>query len=414
MILVLSGLVAALGAPLRAQEFYLKNGDIVVFYGDSITAQNLYNQWVELYTVTRFPEMRVHFYGAGQGGDKVSGGTAGTIDERLARDVFPHKPTVVTVLLGMNDGRYMALADWIETEYTKGYLHILDSIHTNAPQARITLLGPTPFDEVTRPSEVAGGYNATMVHFADLNKEWAQKYGGTFVNLNPPVETLLEKAQALNPLVAKTLLPDRVHPEPIVHWAMAEALLKGWNAPALVSSVTIDAKAGTVTEAQNATVEGIERDKDGLHWTETEKALPLALSRKNENDALLLDLTDIEQQLNQEPLRLTGLDAGQYRLTVDDKAVGSFSAADLDKGINLAEYQTPMWQQSQAVGWIIADRDKTHAVHMQMQINKTDVAGQEGKPDMMEIQENQAEDKAYAAAAPKAHVFGVKAVSAQP
>ena len=80
----------------NGRKFYLKNGDTVVFYGDSITEQNYYNQWVELYTATRFPSMRVHFYGAGVGGDRVTGGGGGPIDQRLERDVFAEKPTVVT------------------------------------------------------------------------------------------------------------------------------------------------------------------------------------------------------------------------------------------------------------------------------------------------------------------------------
>jgi predicted GH43/DUF377 family glycosyl hydrolase len=60
-----------------AGDFYLKSGDTVVFYGDSITEQNFYNQYVELYTVTRFPAMRVHFFGAGVGGDRVTGAAEG-------------------------------------------------------------------------------------------------------------------------------------------------------------------------------------------------------------------------------------------------------------------------------------------------------------------------------------------------
>src|SRR5208283_182297 len=109
----------------------------------------------------------------------------------------------------------------------------------HAPGVRITLLGPSPFDDVTRPAWFPGGYNSVMRHFADLDRELARKTGSTFVNLNPAVVAALEKAQALDPLVAKLLLPDRVHPDPLAHWVMAEALLKGWNAPALVSSVTI-------------------------------------------------------------------------------------------------------------------------------------------------------------------------------
>ena len=394
--------------------FNLKSGDTVVFYGDSITAQNLYNQWVELYTVTRFPAMRVHFYGAGVGGDRVSGGIGGPIDERLPRDVFAHKPTVVTVMLGMNDGGYRPPSEEIDATYTKGYEHLLESIHKNAPGARITLLGPSPFDDVTRAADFPGGYNAVMEHFADMDQALARKFGTAFVNLNPPVVEVLGKAKALDPLVAKLLLPDRVHPEFLVHWVMAETLLKGWNAPALVSSVTIDGKTSTVTDAQNATVEKVERLKDGLQWTETENSLPLAFSRKNENDALLLDLTDIEKQLNQEPLKVTGLEAGRYRLAIDDAPIGSFSADELGKGINLAEYPTPMWQQAQRVSWSVSDREKTHSIHMQMQIKKVDAGDRTGKPDGMDEFENFLEDAIYEEAAPKAHVFTVIPEGVQP
>ncbi len=414
VVLVLCWLVSPLLCAADAQSFYLKSGDTVVFYGDSITAQNLYNQWVELYTVTRFPSMRVHFYGAGVGGDRVSGGSGGPIDERLARDVFAHKPTVVTVMLGMNDGGYRTTTDDIQNTYTKGFEHLLESIHTNAPGARITLLGPSPFDEVTRPAEFPGGYNAVMLHFADLDQDLARKYGAAFVNLNPPVVQVLGKAQAADPAIAKLILPDRVHPEVIAHWAMAEALLKGWNAPALVSSVAIDARAAKVTDAQNATVEPVERDKDVVRWTETEKSLPLAFNRKNETERLLLEFTDLEKQLNLEPLLVTGLAAGQYQLTIDDKLVGAFSADELTRGINLADYDTPMRAQSQRVSWKISDHVEAHYIHMQMQIKKVDTGGQPGKPDVLDGFENFLEDSIYDEAAPKPHVFSLSPVSAQP
>ena len=335
----LVGVVTAPTTPFAGVEgFYLKNNDTVVFYGDSITEQNYYNQFVELYTATRFPAMRIHFYGAGVGGDRVTGGGGGPIDERLSRDVFALKPTVVTVMLGMNDGGYQPTTEEIESTYTKGYTHLMESIHEHAPGARVTLLGPSPFDDVTRPTWFASGYNGVMEHFAGLDKELAQKFGGRFIDLNPAVVAAIEKAQALDPRVAKLLLPDRVHPEPVAHWVMAEALLRGWNAPALVSRVTIDARGGKATDAENAAVDKVERVNGTLRWTETENALPLALIRDNEMQALLLEVSDIQQQLNQEPLRVTGLDAGQYKLTIDKSAIGTFTAEELAKGINLADY----------------------------------------------------------------------------
>ncbi len=404
-------LVAVATAP---EGFYLTAGDTVVMYGDSITEQNYYNQWVQVYTATRFPNLRIHFYGAGVGGDRVTGGAAGPIDQRLERDVFSEKPTVVSVMLGMNDGGYRATTDEIRNTYVKGFEHVINSIHEHAPAARITLLGPSPFDDVTAPVTFPGGYNVVMLHFADLDRDLAKKYGAAFIDLNTPVVAAMEKAQAMDPRIAKLLLPDRVHPDPLAHWIMAEAVLKGWNAPALVSSITIDATAGKATDAQNATVEQVETANGELRWTEMENGLPLPLLRSNATQALLMDLTDIEEQLNQEPLRVTGLEPGQYKLTIDSDVIGTFSADALAKGVNLAEYGTPMLHQAQRVGWAVRDRDEAHFIHQRMRWHNADTGAQSGGTDKLQAFEDMEEDAIYETAAPKPHVFAVTLLGPEP
>jgi hypothetical protein len=269
------------------------------------------------------------------------------------------------------------------------------------------LLGPSPYDEVTRPTWFAGGYNGAMNHFADLDRDLAHRIGGTFIDLNAPVVAAIQKAQALDPRVAKLLLPDRVHPDQVAHWVMAEALLKGWNAPALVSSVTIDGRAGKAVDAQNATVDQVSRENGALRWTETENALPLAFIRDNETQALLLDVSDIQQQLNQEPLRVTGLNAGTYNLLIDGTSIGAFSADELAKGINLADFQTPMRRQSQEVSWLVRDRDEAHYIHLRMAIRNFDASAQPGQPDVMDAFENSLEDSIYKTAAPKHHSYAL-------
>src|SRR3954447_10296872 len=103
------------GAEDREKSFALKDGDRVVFYGDSITDQRLYTTFVETYVVTRFPDMGVSFVHSGWGGDRVTGGGGGgpwagggrpSPPRRLKRDVFAYEPTVMTVMLGMNDASY--------------------------------------------------------------------------------------------------------------------------------------------------------------------------------------------------------------------------------------------------------------------------------------------------------------------
>ena len=398
------------GAEANARGFYLHKDDTVVFYGDSITEQNYYNQWVELYTVTRFPWMRVHFYGAGVGGDRVTGGGGGPIDQRLERDVFSEKPTVVTVMLGMNDGGYRATTEDIEQAYVKGYEHLLDSIRQHVAGARLTLLGPSPYDDVTRPVIFPGGYNSVMEHFAEVDQSLADKYGAAFINLNPSVVAAARKADNLDPKLAVLLLPDRVHPDPLAHWIMAEALLKGWHAPSLVSDITVDAHAGSVTQARNAVVSEVAQTNGELKWTTLEDALPLPLARNNATIALLLDLTDIEQQLNQETLRVTGLDAGRYTLSIDGEVLDTFSPEALEAGINLADYGTPMFHQAQRVSWLVRDRDEAHHIHLRMRVRNADTGSEEGK-DVLQAFENSLEDSIYEAATPKPHVFRLTPVA---
>jgi lysophospholipase L1-like esterase len=91
---------------ILAGNFYLHDGDTVVFYGDSITNQRLYTVFTEAFVLTRFPGMRVRFIHSGWSGDRVSGGGSGPVDVRLDRDVFAYQPTAITIMLGMNDGEY--------------------------------------------------------------------------------------------------------------------------------------------------------------------------------------------------------------------------------------------------------------------------------------------------------------------
>src|ERR671921_8960 len=120
LLCVLMGASAVLGA----EDFALKNGDRVVFYGDSITDQRLYTVIAETYVVTRYPDLNVGFVHSGWGGDKVSGGGGGPIDLRLQRDVIPYKPTVITIMLGMNDGLYRPESEATDETFFNGYKHI--------------------------------------------------------------------------------------------------------------------------------------------------------------------------------------------------------------------------------------------------------------------------------------------------
>jgi lysophospholipase L1-like esterase len=158
--------------PSHSQQLALHDGDRVVFYGDSITAQRLYTRFVEDFVLTRYPQMHMTFWNAGIPGDTVYGGYTGDMPARLKRDVVPHQPTVITVMLGMNDGYYMAFNQKYLEVYKDGYRKLLDALQSEIPPARVILISPTPYDEVTHGTEFAG-YNGVVSRHAAFVKELA-------------------------------------------------------------------------------------------------------------------------------------------------------------------------------------------------------------------------------------------------
>jgi len=340
-------------------SFLLKDGDRVVFYGDSITEQRLYTSFIEEYALTRFPDRKIVFFNSGVGGDKVSGGWAGPIDLRLTRDVFAYQPTVITIMLGMNDGYYRPYDDGIFRTYADGYRHIVDSIQQKLPSASLYLLKPSPHDDVTRPGEFDPDYNTTMTRFGDFLATLADEKHARTADLNATVVAALTRAKAENAALSTTLVQDRVHPGSGVHWLMAESVLKAWNAPAIVTAVKLDGTKATVGDATNTAVSDIRKTKTSFSWVQKDRALPLPLPSAQADPfiAIVEKVSDLDQALNRQTLQVTGLAPGRYLLQIDDSKIGEFTAEQFTAGVDLARLDTPMLRQALLVAFDTERKD---------------------------------------------------------
>ncbi len=350
----------ALIAAAQAQvPFYLHDGDRVVFYGDSITDQRLYTTFVESYAVTRFPEMKVSFVHSGWGGDRVSGGGGGPVDVRLWRDVYAYKPTVITVMLGMNDGKYRAFDQTIFDDFANGYRHIVQSVKSSLPGVRMTLIQPSPYDDVTRAPNFDGGYNQVLVRYGDFIKELASKESLDAADMNAYVVAALAKAKDLDTAKAADLIKDRVHPGAGGHLLMAAALLKAWNAPAIVSSAELDASRGALKGETTSAISGFEHAGGAVRRKQLDAALPMPLDLKDPAVALALRSSDFVE-LDRQMLRVSGLTAPSYRLRIDGTDAGTFSREQLAAGVNLAAMDTPMLRQALAVHDLTLKHNNIH------------------------------------------------------
>jgi lysophospholipase L1-like esterase len=387
----------------NSQEMMLHDGDRIVFYGDSITAQRLYTRFVEDFFLTRYPQLHVDFWNAGVPGDTVNGGYAGDMAARVARDVFPHRPTVLTIMLGMNDGYYMPFNEQYLRIYKDGYRKLLSTLTTGAPGSRITLISPTPYDEVTHGTEFAH-YDEVVSRHTAFDKDLATSAHYGFSDFNQSQAALLATAMRENPSLAKLLVPDRIHPAEASHWLMAATLAKSWGLSPIVSSVAIDASNAKVNTSQNAHLENLAMTDGKLQWTQTDGALPLPLNLEDPMIRFVLSVSDLAA-MDQQTLRVEGLPAANYAMKIDDRAVASFSREQLAAGVNLALYSTPMQSQAKEVDGIEQKRARLDETNFILAIEKPEVDGVSKAAEVM-----RAKDEAFAkeqrkSAQPKPHHF---------
>jgi hypothetical protein len=265
----------------------------------------------------------------------------------------------MTIMLGMNDGRYKAFDDQTFRVFADGYEHILKSMKDAIPSLRITLIEPSPYDDVTRAPLFDGGYNAVLWKYGEYLRTLAQHSNLDFADLNTRLVKALERANTTDPVNAQKIVPDRIHPNRSGHLLMAASLLEAWGAAPTVTRVEIDAASAQVKGAVNTVVSGLE-SKGVVRWTQKDEALPMPLPMNDPLMALAVKSSDFIENFNRETLRVTSLDAATYQLKINGRLIGAFTRESLASGINLAELDTPMMQQAAQVHDLTIKRADIH------------------------------------------------------
>ena len=159
----------------------LKNGDTVVFFGDSITD---YYRWqvphldfwgFGYYMVTTsllkasYPNMDLTFYNRGHAGDCTI-----NLLNRVEEDCISLKPNLVVILAGVNDSikRYNGNDVYVSPEqFKENYSGILSKIKKSLPDTKIILMEPFAL-----PNEARGirdDLNEKILKVREIAREFA-------------------------------------------------------------------------------------------------------------------------------------------------------------------------------------------------------------------------------------------------
>jgi lysophospholipase L1-like esterase len=359
-LLALAAFAATFGA--IAADFAFRDGDRVVFLGDSITEQRLYTTYVEAYVLTRHPDWSLTFRNVGWGGDTawlrqrahpdegrlfaaegeaLDGIVTNAVARGLGRDVLPHRPTVVTVKFGMNDHSYQKFRPDIFRAYARSQAEI--SRQLQAAGARVTFLTPQPIEE-RRADPDKDDRNLSLRQFSDGLKDVAAKTGAGFVDQFQPFMDLMLTARAKDP---KAFIGggDAVHPGPSGQLLMAWAVLKGLGATAPVSAVSVDA-AGSKSSAEGCTVSNLKVSADGVSFDRLDAALPFPV---DDRAVPALGLAPVLADLSRYTLTVTGLPEGDYEVGVDGETTLKTNSKALAEGVDLTRDAGAVTRQAQDV-----------------------------------------------------------------
>lgn len=345
-----------------------KKGDRVVFAGNSITEAGLYGSYIWLYYMTRFPDQRIDILNGGIGGD-----VAGQIYARLDGDILKKKPTVLAVTFGMNDSRYFEyidknkpMTDQKRAEIVRESKDSYDKIEKRLQQLpKITkiLMASSPYDETAKmEGNLFAGKSKTMQQIIDFQLNSAKQNNWGYVDFFHPMTAINEREQKTNPGYTNTGT-DRIHPGSAGHFIMAYIFLKAQGLESNIANVSVDAARGRLVKSENATVSAIKKSPTGISFEYLAKSLPYPIDTvprvwlNNQVQQEALPVIPFIKEFDQELLALTGLKEGQYEVKIDNILIGTWSAAALAEGINLATIKTtPQYRQALRIMGLNNDR----------------------------------------------------------
>ena len=334
--------------PARA-EFGLRDGDTVVFLGDSITAERTYGKVVENYTLLRYPDRHVQFINAGRGGDTAAGGL-----KRLDREVLDAGATVVIVAYGINDIGWGTQAN---DEHRNLYLDSIRSIVERCKARKVRVyIASAP---ITNESNDHGATDYLQL-MCDDAMTIAREMGEQSIDIQRSMRTIHRKvreARATSDQADKDKpsmhTSDGIHLNELGQVAMAYAVLKGLGAPAEVSSVVVDVNDQSALTVQGCQVSNVKGDATRFEFDRLDAGLPINFGALA---GLRFHFVPYGDQLNGYTLTVKHLPPGQYAISADDRPLGHWSANQMANGVNLASATANGWEPGgpwEAEAWVL-------------------------------------------------------------
>jgi len=350
---------------LNAQQNTSKifeSGDTICFLGDSITHGGQFHEFLQLFYATRYPNIALTFHNCGIAGDNAEG-----MIYRFKDDVLVHNPSHVFLMSGINDViRTLYFEGQASDEVIKKRKNAIavfkqntDILASTFKASEITpiYLTPSIYDQYSKiEKENNLGCNDALIECSNHIKSIASQYDATVVDLNTPMKNIMDRELQNDPLFT-IIGKDRVHPKTTGHFIMFHEILSTIESPGVVAQISIDLNQNNRIKTQNCSVNELQVSSEKIIFNCLENSLPFPLTSALDT---ALRLVPFQKNINQEILQIIGLNKGSYDLFIQDKLINTFSAKQLNEGVNLSsEFNTPQYKQAKDIMNLCQEYRKT-------------------------------------------------------
>lgn len=339
--------IFVLANPLPAAEV-IADKSRVVFLGDSNTFAGRFIGYLELILRVRHPSWQVDLINLGLPSETVSGLSEPdhpyprpNVHDRLAAALTKTKPTIIVACYGMNDGIYYPFDEDHFRKYQDGYRKLIADCEKAG--AKVVLMTPAPFDPkplkdkvqakgvekyswlkpyVDYDSDVLKRYSEWLVSFRDKGYLVADAHSATLAHL--------ERMRKIDPAYSVSL--DGIHPDGSGHYIIFRELATTLDVPTDGFEAGIDAAAGKSSSLRIGNV------KVGIGKLEFTWNVPATFPRDSAWHHRLSEVESIAGGVGRFQLAVIGLPNGKHSLYEGEKLVGSATAEEWKKGVDLSKW----------------------------------------------------------------------------
>lgn len=320
-----------------SEPFTLKDGDRVVFLGNSIFENDFQYGYLELALTTRFADKGVTFRNLGWTGDNVWGEGRSTYTnpptpyEHLMEDITKSQPTVVFLGYGgveAQDGQAGV------PHFKEGLNKLLDKIEELGAKAVLLSTIPVVSSDTAQRIDQR---NADLELYSKAISEVASQRNKQYIDIYNPI---------LNTSKKESIIENTVHLNELGYYYLATTLEKalGLDAAKATTGIIMSNNKAEVSNGRSLTP-----DKEGVlaKFAVDNKYLPLPSPK---SASWIVD--------NARIVRISGLKKGYYTLVSENDQVASASAKEWEKGVEIK--QGPQFAQVAEIRNMILKKNELH------------------------------------------------------